>query len=217
MNESKTKLKNICDFYAVTHKLTNTLRTGLVAWGIESKRLESVAEHIYATLMLAFIVNSEFELELDIEKIALMLAMHELGESIVGDLDVIAGDATREEKQKLEANAVAKILQPLNDGSRILKLFEEFEIGESEEAKFARQIDVLESCFQTKFYEENGCTDFVTPRKDKIIEKIRQDSIKHGFTTMAKAWIEYDKRLEVFDEGFTRIVDYVAENKVFHP
>ena len=214
MKQPETSLKNICGFYAVTHRLTNTLRTGLVAWGIKAERLESVAEHIYATLMLAFIVNSEFELGLDIEKIALMLAMHELGETVVGDLDVIKGDATREEKQKLEADAVTKILQPLNDGNRILKLFEEFEKNETPEAKFARQIDKLEACFQIKFYEESGCTDFVTPF-DGIIEKIRQDSIARGFTTMAKAWIEYDKRLEVFDEMFTNITDFVAENEVF--
>jgi len=211
----KNKLKTICDFYAIAHKLTNTLRTGLVAWGIKAERLESVAEHVYATLMLAFAVNSEFELGQDIEKVALMLAFHELGEAVVGDLDVIAGDATREEKNKLEADAVSKILHPLNDKGMVLKLFNEFEANKTAEAKFARQIDVLEACFQTKYCEENGCTDFVTPRKDGIIEKIRQDSIARGFTTMAKAWIEYDKREGSFDKVFSDIADYVAGNKVF--
>jgi putative hydrolase of HD superfamily len=215
MKSAENKIKTVCNFYAIVHRLTNTLRTGLVAWGIKAERLESVAEHVYATLMLAFAVNSEFELGIDIEKVALMLAMHELGETVVGDLDVIAGDATREEKNKLETDAVAEILKPLNDKGRVLKLFEEFEAGETAEAKFARQIDVLEACFQTKYYEENGCTDFVTPRKGKIIEKIRRDSITRGYTTMAKAWIEYDKREGCFDDVFTSIVDYVAGRRVF--
>jgi hypothetical protein len=35
---------------------------------VKSDRLESVAEHIYGTQMLAFVINSEFDLGLDVQE-----------------------------------------------------------------------------------------------------------------------------------------------------
>ena len=211
------KLKNICDFYAITHKLKTVLRTGWVVWGVKTLRFESVAEHIYGTQMLAFVINSEFELGLDIEKVILMLAMHELGESIIGDIpvvDIIAKKITKEEKHRLETEAVMEILRPLNDKDRLEKLFDEFEEGHTPEAKFSRRIDKLEGCFQCKFHEETGCNDYTTPREG-VFEKIRTERIAKGWTTMARAWIENDKRVCDFDELFKNIADYLIDNKIF--
>ncbi len=215
----KNKLKNICDFYAITHKLKNVLRTGWVIWKVKAERIESVAEHIYGTQMLAFVINSEFELGLDIEKVCLMLAMHELGETIVGDIsvvDVVAGKITKEEKHRIETEAVLKILEPLKDKERISDIFDEFEESQTSEAKFAHNIDKLESDFQCKFYEEKGCNDFKTPFENKTLEKIRLERIEQGWSTMAKAWIEYDKQNCNYDDLFKTIADYLAENNIFN-
>lgn len=212
----ENKLKNICDFYSITHRLKNLIRTGSIAWNVKAERLDSVAEHIYGTQMLAFAVNSEFELGLNIEKIVFMLAFHELGETIVGDIppvDVQGETITKEEKHKLEENAVLKILEPMGaGGDKIRDIFFEYEEGKTKEAKFARMVDKLECDFQIKFFEENGCNDFTTPRVGTF-EKLRQEYIAKGYTTMAKAWIEYDKKH--YDGLFKSIADYLSSNDVF--
>ena len=90
--DKRTQIKNICDFYATTHRLKNTLRSGWKVWDIDAERFESVAEHIYGTQMLAFAINSEFELGLDLYKVIFMLAFHELAEALVGDIPLVSND-----------------------------------------------------------------------------------------------------------------------------
>jgi len=223
MKDDETKLKNICDFYVITHKLKHVLRTGWMQWDISADRIESVAEHIYGTQMLAFAIISEFDVgggthSLKLEKVCLMLAMHELGETVVGDISVLEvfekHTITKEEKHRLEAEAVEKILAPLNLGSKILELFNEFEAGVTKEAKFARFVDKLESDFQAKFYDEEGFADFVTPREG-IMEKLRQERIDRGWTTFSKGWTNYDKEHNNYEGFMTDIANYLIENDIF--
>lgn len=217
MKNEENKLKNICDFYVITHRLKNIIRTGWIVWKVKAERFESVAEHIYGTQMLAFVINSEFDLGLNIEKVSLMLAMHELGETIVGDIpvvDILAKKITKEEKHKMEADAVLKILSPLNDKNRLLEILDEFEKNKTAEAEFAHRVDKLEACFQVKYYEEKDCNDYATPRTG-IFEKLRQENTAKGWTTMAKAWIEHDKQHCNFDKLFISLADYLADNKIF--
>jgi len=212
------KYKNICDFYSITNKLKETIRTGWKVWEVKSDRLESVAEHIYGTQMLAFVVNSEFGLGLDIQRVAFMLAFHELGETIVGDIpvvDILDKKITKEEKHNLEFKAVQKILSPLENSVLINDIFNEFENTESKEALFAHRIDKLEASFQCKYYEEKGCNDFSYERKG-IFEKLRQERLAKGMTTMAEGWIDYDKEHSNFDELFTSICDYISQKDVFN-
>jgi len=205
------QIKTICDFYAITQKLKNTVRIGLKKWEVDAERFETVAEHIYGTQMLAFAINSEFELELDMGKVIFMLAFHELAESLLGDFPF---ETPREEKYEKELSAVEQILAPLGDGERVRKLWLEFENGETKEAKFARLIDKLESNFQIKFYEENGCTDLNKPRTGRY-KQLCDEGIAKGYKTFAKMWIEHDKEHFGYDEIFRNIADFVADNKIF--
>lgn len=214
----ENKIQNIADFYAITHKLKTTLRAGWQVWEVDAKRFESVAEHIYGTQMLAFAVNSEFSLGLDIVKVCYMLAMHELGETIIGDIPytyIVQKKMTKEHKHKIEKEAVEKILAPLNDRSNLSKIYDEYEEGKTKEAIFAKRIDKLEALFQCKYYEENGCNDYETPKKDKMAEAIRLDRRAKGWNTLVKAWVEHDKKECNFDEAFCSISDYLLVNNVF--
>ena len=208
------QIKRICDFYAVTHRLKNTLRSGWQVWGMDAARLESVAEHIYGTQMLALAIHSEFGLKLDIVKVALMLAIHELGECIIGDIPATGRKITHEQKHAMEAEAVQKILGGLTSAARIMKLFGEFEEHKTPEAHFARLVDKLECDFQCKYYEETGCNDFGKPRSPECREKIKT-FIENGYT-IADAWINHDVECFFRDEDlFRQIADFVKNNKVF--
>ena len=215
---NKTKIQNICNFYAMAHRLKNILRSGPVVWQIDAERLESVAEHVYGTQMLALAINSEFNLGLDIAKVALMLAIHELSETILGDVSVANQKMSGAEKRMAEMKAIETILAPLNNSQMIKDVFIEFEKRETREAKFAYFCDKLECSIQCKFYEETGCTDFDKQREGVFAELIRQ-SKENGCKTFAKAWIEYDKNnfdFAEFNQLFANIADYVADNDIFN-
>ena len=209
------RLKNVCDFYALTHRLKNLIRTGWKRWNVKADRLESVAEHIYGTQMLAFAVNSEFNLGIDIEKVILMLAFHELGEISVGDIAFIDG-VSKEDKHRRELSAVLQILEPLSDKNRIIDLFNEFEERKTKEAQFAYLMDKIECDLQCKCYEENRNVSLNTEQKG-VSESIRQDALEKGVKTFSEMWVGYEREKNVYRSSQLAkdITDYILSNKVF--
>ena len=98
------KEQNVIEYYVLCNKLKNVIRTGWLDWNVKKERIESVAEHIYGTQMLALAIYSEYDYKIDIKKVILMLALHELEEIKIGDLTPF--QITKEEKKKLGHIAV---------------------------------------------------------------------------------------------------------------
>ena len=108
------RLKSIMSFYLLATRLKYKIRSGWdeTHWNVSKERLESVAEHIYGTCILALSIDSEFETNLDIDKIIKMLVLHELGEVIIGDITPF-DNITPEEKTKREHAAMKDVLGDL--------------------------------------------------------------------------------------------------------
>ena len=118
------KEKNVINYYVLCNKLKNVIRTGWKHWKVKKDRLESVAEHIFWVQMLAIAMKSEYQYDIDIMKVIFMIAIHELWESVIWDLTEF--DISREEKEKIEHEAVHNILKDLIDGEEIEKIFLEY-------------------------------------------------------------------------------------------
>ena len=103
--------EKIIEFYILCNRLKNLIRTGWLDVKIQQDRLESVAEHIYSTQMLAIAMYSQYHYDIDIKKVIFMLAIHEIEEIIIGDLTYKQID----EKTKLEKGhkAVLEVLKNL--------------------------------------------------------------------------------------------------------
>ena len=93
-----TKEENVIKYYVLCNKLKNVIRTGWKDWKVQRDRIESVAEHIFGVQMLAIAMKSEFEYDIDIMKVIYMLAIHELGETVIGDLTQFQIDKDEKEK-----------------------------------------------------------------------------------------------------------------------
>ena len=119
------KEQNVLNYYVVCNKLKNVIRTGWKDWKVKRERIESVAEHIYGVQMLAIAMKSEYQYDIDMQKVIFMLAIHELGETVIGDLTQF--QISREEKERIEHEAVHKILSGLIDGEQIERIFLEFD------------------------------------------------------------------------------------------
>ena len=151
MNEKITKALK---FYNNAISLKEKIRSGWLQWNIESERIESVAEHIYGTIMLAISLHSELynDENLDIDKVIKMLAIHEIEEIKIGDITPF-DNITDEEKRKIGKIAVSEICNVLELGNDYIDVIEEFEKVETKEAKFARMCDKLEANLQSKKYD----------------------------------------------------------------
>ena len=131
-----SKEQNVVNYYVLCNKLKNVIRTGWIDWKVQRERIESIAEHIFGVQMLAIAMKSEYQYDIDIMKVIYMLAIHELGETIIGDLTQFQID--KEEKEKIEHEAVHNILNGLLSGKEIENLFLEFDAHETKEAKIPR-------------------------------------------------------------------------------
>ena len=174
-----SKEQNVINYYVLCNKLKNVIRTGWKDWNVQRDRIESVAEHIYGVQMLAIAMQSEFEYDIDIEKVIFMLAIHEIGETVIGDLTQF--QISKQEKRKIENEAVHNILKDLINGKQIEELYVEFEAHESKESIFAYQCDKLECDLQCKLYDEENCVDLKNQTSNISLEDERvQKLMKSG-------------------------------------
>ena len=107
----ETKLENAMRFYLLATRLKYKIRSGWDEkhWNVSKERLESVAEHVYGTCILAISLDSEFECYIDLNKVIKMLVIHELGEVVIGDITPF-DNVSKEEKLRLEHEAIIKVI-----------------------------------------------------------------------------------------------------------
>ena len=149
------------NFYKLVNKLKELPRTG---WKMKNvANYEMVADHVYGTIMLAEIVNCELGLKLNMEKVCTILAMHELAETIVGDITPL--DKQYSGKYYIEAKIYTAISKWFNSGDFVEAIWKEFEARSTPEGDFARTIDKLETVFMAKYYTENKLGDDDTLRE----------------------------------------------------
>jgi len=141
--------------YFELDQLKQLYRQGWLRRGVPPERCESVADHIFGMVMLAWwLIDVQFP-ELNRDKVIRMVLVHELGEIYTGDL--VPGDLVPAgEKRRLEREGFWQVAGKLPRGAEYLALWEEYEAGETREARFVKQVDRLEMAFQARVYQQQG-------------------------------------------------------------
>ncbi len=207
-----TNEENVINYYVLCNKLKNVIRTGWKDWHVQRERIESVAEHIFGVQMLALAMYSEYQYDIDIMKVIFMLAVHELGETVIGDLTQF--QISKEEKEKLEHQAVHKILSGLLDGDQIEKLFLEFDSHITKEAMFAYQCDKLECDLQSKLYDEEGCVDLnKQDGNDTMNNSIVKELLGNG-CSWSSMWLQFGQKIYPYDKNFRAVSNYALNNNI---
>ena len=122
--------------------LKNVLRAGWVRAGIESP--ESVAAHSWGMSMLALKLSPK---ELDLARVLSLCIVHDIPEVRVGDLTPHDNTSTKAED---ELNAMKEM------APEWVGLFEEYEQGQTPEAKFVKQLDKLDMALQAEIYQSKS-------------------------------------------------------------
>ena len=141
-------------YFELCH-LKQLFRQGWLKRGIPHQHCESVAEHSFGVAVLALWLSQAYYPQLDQNKVLRMALLHDFGEIYAGDIipvDAVGAD----EKHRREAGSVAQVFGKLPAGADCLSLWEEFEQGETPEARFVRQIDRLEMGLQAGVYAAQG-------------------------------------------------------------
>lgn len=207
-----SKEQKVVNYYVLCNKLKDVIRTGWIDWKVQRERVESIAEHIFGVQMLAIAMKSEFEYDIDIMKVIYMLAIHELGETVIGDLTQFQID--KDEKEKIEHDAVHKILASLIDGEKIEALFLEFDSHETPEAKFAYQCDKLECDIQCKLYDQEQCVDLTHQEGNNTVNDGTVKELLETGKSWSQMWLEFGQSRYPYDKNFLSVSNYVKDNNI---
>lgn len=135
----KERLDKQLDFIREIDKEKQIFRQTYLADG---SRKENDAEHAWHMAIMAFLLQEHTNEKVDVLKTIRMLLIHDIVEIDAGDTyayDDVA-KATQKEREDAAAKRIFGLL-PEDQGEELLKLWEEFEAGESAEAKYARTLD----------------------------------------------------------------------------
>jgi len=149
---TNSNLRDLVKFFETAGKLKRTPRSGWVEVGIQKP--ESVADHTFRTSILCMIYSN---LEgLDELKLLRMALIHDLPEAIIGDLTPSRKTRSKEK----EDNAMNQILSllPKRQREKYMTDWNEYQEGNTREAKAVRQLEKLEMALQAREYEEAGLT-----------------------------------------------------------
>jgi putative hydrolase of HD superfamily len=124
---------------------------------INSDRRENDAEHSWHLAMMAVVLAGYANEPVDVLKVIKMVLIHDIVEIDAGDVfiyDNLKNHCNTEEEQ-LAAERIFGLLPP-SQAAEFIVLWNEFEAGQTMEAKFARTMDRLEPLLQN--HSNNGGT-----------------------------------------------------------
>jgi putative hydrolase of HD superfamily len=130
-------------------------RTGWMQRGIPSGMAENVSQHSFEAAVIALDLAYRLRdhgVRIDPLKASVLALIHDIAESIVGDIPRWSSSRMSGLKEELEAYAVDKM--DLHDG--IKELFMEYSNESSLEASVARLSDYLSTCIQAERYLSSG-------------------------------------------------------------
>lgn len=136
------RLKRQLDFSLEIDKEKNVFRqTHLSGHG----RNENDAEHAWHMAVMAYILREYANEEVDIAKVMLMCLIHDIVEIDAGDTYAYdeVGKKTQKEREEAAKQRIYSLL-PDDQKEELSALFEEFEAGNSAEARYARAMDNLQ-------------------------------------------------------------------------
>lgn len=131
---------------------------------LHAARFENDAEHSWHLAMAAIVLAEYANEEADMSKVLPMVLVHDLVEIYAGDTYCYDEEGARDKKQREEAAADRIFgLLPTEQGRKMRALWEEFEGGQTPEARFANAVDRFQPVLFNlrsggRSWEENGIT-----------------------------------------------------------
>ena len=182
-------MQEIVDFVVELDKLKGVTRK-VKPVGLE--RYENSAEHSWQLALMAVSLGRYAASRVDMDRVIRMMLVHDVGEIDAGDTMVFV-EGGWEERKAAELAGVKRVFGMLPDeqGRELLDLWEEFEAGETAEARFAHAVDrampvLLNLANAGQSWRENGIS------YERVVKRIEPE-IRRGCPAL---WEYLEGRLE---------------------
>jgi len=147
-----------------------------------SDRNENDAEHSWHLALMAMVLLEHSNASIDLLKVMKMLLIHDIVEIDAGDTFMYdtQKDHSNTDEERLAAQRIFGML-PQEQAEEFIAIWEEFEAGKTEEAKFAKAMDRLEPLLQNTSNAGGTWKEF-----DVSFEKVyhKKSVIKEGSTAI---------------------------------
>jgi putative hydrolases of HD superfamily len=145
------KLLQQIEFIVEIDKLKTVFRKSYI---LGTNRKENDAEHSWHLAMMAILLQEYANEEIDLLYVIKMVLLHDIIEIDAGDTFCYdqQGNLEKSVKEQAAADRIYSML-PQDQGTELLKIWQEFEHGNSAEAKFARALDRLMPLLHNYFAE----------------------------------------------------------------
>lgn len=157
--DGEDRLESIVDFCRLIDREKFIQRHTYLTDG---KRLENDAEHAWHMAIMAMLLAEYSNEKIDVLRTIGMLLIHDLVEIYAGDTFAYDTEGLKSQKER-EAEAAEKLYSqlPSDLSGRLRSLWDEFESGDTPEARFAHTLDnfqplMLQSATDGKSWKEDG-------------------------------------------------------------
>lgn len=162
--------------------------------------------------MLAIAMASEYNYDINLSRVIMMLAVHELEEIYIGDLTLF--EISSEEKEKIGHEAIEKVLSSLANKDEIKSLIIEFDERQTNESRFAYYCDKLECDIQSKIYDEKDCVDLNDQSNNKSFNDPEVQKLLNSGMSWSDMWLTFGQNRYNYDENFMSVSNYVKKNNI---
>lgn len=138
---------------------------------LNSDRCENDAEHSWHLAMMAIVLAQHSNEPIDLLKVVKMVLIHDIVEIDAGDtfLYDTQNNHSNTDAERLAAQRIFGLL-PAEQANELINIWEEFEAGNTAEAKFARAMDRLEPLLQNVSNQGGTWSEFDVPYQ-KVYDK----------------------------------------------
>ena len=138
-----------------------------------SDRPENDAEHSWHLAMMAVVLAEHSNQPIDVLKVVKMVLIHDIVEIDAGDIFIYdtTKNHTNTDEELIAAKRIFGLL-PENQAKDFIAIWEEFEAGQTNEAKFAKTMDRFEPLLQNTSNNGGTWAEFDVPYQKVYDKKI---------------------------------------------
>ena len=179
MSVATDRLKQQIAFIERLDQLKQVLRQNLV---MDETRRENSAEHSWHIATMALVLAEYAPTKLDQLRVQQMLLLHDVVEIVAGDTFCfdIEGNQDKDERERLAADQIFGLL-PADQATGLRAVWEEFEHGQTAEARFAHSLDRFQVLLQN-INTRGGTWRIHGIEKDRVVQRMLP--IKDGAPTL---------------------------------
>ena len=146
-------LKKILKVFLTLQWAKELPRQGFIAMGFKRNEADSVAAHSFSTSLLAYFLAKSLQkngTKIDSDKVLKMGLMHDIGETIVGDVGTFVKGMAKGVFKDIEEEGVKALVAGLDSEMEIIELVSEYNDRKTLEARIVKVADNLDALAQAK-------------------------------------------------------------------